>query len=597
MPFQTVPEMLLHRIKTSATDTAFTYPVGNSWKPVSWQQFGEQARKVSMGLRSLGVTKEQRVAILCSTRYEWIVADTGIGAAAAATTTIYPSTLPDDCAYIINDSGSVVVIAETEEHVAKLASIREKIPHVLKIVTIEGKASADGWVISYEDLMKKGESATQSEWEAICATVKNTDLATLIYTSGTTGRPKGVELTQDHWVYEAEAMVEMKVFVKEDVQFLWLPLSHVFGKVLLAGQFYVGFQSAVDGRVDKIVDNISATNPTFVAAVPRIFEKAYNKIIDGAKKGGSTKFSLFKWALGVGREVSALQQKRQEPSGLLAMKHKVATKLVLSKVKNRFGPRLKFFVSGSAPLSSEMATFFHACGILILEGYGLTETSAGAFVNRPGSFKFGTVGSPLPGTQVKIAEDGEILIKGRCVMRGYKGLSEATQETIRDGWLHTGDIGEVDSDGLLRITDRKKDLIKTSGGKYVAPQALEGKFKASCPYVSVALVHGNNRNFCIMLVALDKDSILDWAKKAGVDGDYDAVVKDSRTAAMVKNYINDLNKTLASYESIKNFAILPKDLTEADGDLTPSMKLKRKAVETKYKKTIDAFYEGNVASV
>jgi long-chain acyl-CoA synthetase len=334
-----------------------------------------------------------------------------------------------------------------------------------------------------------------------------------------------------------------------------------------------------------------------VAAVPRIFEKVYNKVVAGTKKEGGLKYSIFKWAFGVGKEASALRQKRQEPGGLLALKNAIATRLVFSKLQQRFGGRLRYFVSGSAPLSREMAEFFHAAGVLILEGYGLTETSAASFVNRPDSFKFGTVGPPLPGTQVKIAEDGEILIKGRGVMRGYHNLPEQTAETIKDGWLYTGDIGEIDSNGLLKITDRKKDLIKTSGGKYVAPQNIEGKFKMLCPYVSQSLVHGNNRNFCTMLIALDAEAITAWAKENGVTGGYQEIVKDPRTHALIKPYVAELNKSLASYESIKNFAILPKDLTLDDGDLTPSLKLKRKVVETKYKDVLDGFYAGNVAEV
>jgi long-chain acyl-CoA synthetase len=295
--------------------------------------------------------------------------------------------------------------------------------------------------------------------------VKNQDIATLIYTSGTTGKPKGVVLTQDCWVYEAEGIDEMKLLVPDDVQFFWLPLAHSFGKVLEMAQLKIGFHTAIDGRVDKIVENLGHVKPTFVAAVPRIFEKVYNKVVDGAKKAGGVTWSIFKWAVEVGREVSLLRQKGQEPGGLLAMKYSIATQLVFSKLQARFGGRLRYFVSGSAPLSREMAEFFHAAGILILEGYGLTETSAASVVNRPIGFKFGTVGQALPGTTLKIAEDGEILIKGRGVMRGYHNLPEQTAETIKDGWLFTGDIGEIDSDGVLKITDRKKDLIKTSGGK------------------------------------------------------------------------------------------------------------------------------------
>jgi long-chain acyl-CoA synthetase len=595
--FQTVPELLLYRIQASPDANAYSYPSGSGWKQVSWKQFGEQVKQIAMGLRALGLQNEQRVAILCNTRYEWVAADMAILSAGGATTTIYPSNLPEECAYILNDSDTKFVIAENEEQVAKLTKVKGELKGVKHVITIDGKGSPDGWVLTLNELMEKGKAATQADWEAICKSVKTGDLATLIYTSGTTGKPKGVVLTHDCWVYEAEAIDEMKLLVHEDVQYFWLPLAHSFGKVLEVAQLKIGFQTAIDGRIDKIVENLGQVRPTFVAAVPRIFEKVYNKVVEGTKKDGGAKYAIFKWAFGVGREVSALRQKRQEPSGLLALKNSVATKLVFSKLQNRFGGRLRYFVSGSAPLSREMAEFFHAAGILILEGYGLTETSAASFVNRPDSFKFGTVGPPLPGTQVKIAEDGEILIKGRGVMRGYHNLPDATAETIKDGWLYTGDIGEIDSGGLLRITDRKKDLIKTSGGKYVAPQNLEGKFKMQCPYVSQAVVHGNNRNFCTMLIALDKEAITAWAKENGVSGGYEQIVKDPRTHALVKPYIAELNKGLASYESIKNFAILPKDLTLEDGDLTPSQKLKRKVVEAKYKDLLDGFYAGNVAEV
>ncbi|MFO0597239.1 MAG: long-chain fatty acid--CoA ligase [Myxococcaceae bacterium] len=597
--FQTVPEMMLHRLSATPDATAFSYPVGSGWKQVSWKQFGEQVRQVSMGLRAIGLKNEERVAILSGTRYEWIVADMGILGAAGATTTIYPSNLGEECEYIISDSDTKYVFAENDEQVKKLEDQRKagKLGGVKNVITFDGKASADGWVLTLAELSEKGKAASQADWEAVCKSVKGQDIATLIYTSGTTGKPKGVVLTQDCWVYEAEGIDEMKLLVPDDVQFFWLPLAHSFGKVLEVAQLRIGFHTAIDGRVDKLVENLAQVKPTFVAAVPRIFEKVYNKVVDGAKKGGGLKYSIFKWAVEVGNEVSKLRQKRQEPGGLLALKYSLATKLVFSKLQARFGGKLRYFVSGSAPLSREMAEFFHAAGILILEGYGLTETSAASFVNRPNSFKFGTVGPPLPGTEVKIASDGEILIKGRGVMRGYHNLPDVTAETIKDGWLLTGDIGEIDSEGLLKITDRKKDLIKTSGGKYVAPQNIEGKFKMLCPYVSQSLVHGNNRNFCVMLVALDKEAITDWAKANGVTGAYEDIVKDPRTHALIKPFVQELNKGLASYESIKNFAILPKDLTEKDGDLTPSLKLKRKVVEGKYKEVIEGFFTGNIAAL
>ena len=595
--YQTVPEMLLGRIAATPDKTAFSYPVGSGWKTVSWKQFSEQTRAVSMGLRAMGLQNEERVAILCGTRYEWVLADIGILCAAGATTTIYPQNTPKECAFILNDSGSQFVFAENDDQIAKLTAVREKLKEVKKVITFDGKPSADGWVMTFADLVEKGKTATQAEWETVCKSVKNQDLATLIYTSGTTGEPKGVELTHDCWVYEAEGINDLKLLVEDDVQYLWLPLAHSFGKVLEMAQLLIGFESAIDGRVDKLTANLAIVKPTFVGAVPRIFEKIYNTVIDKAKKAGGLKYTLFKWSIEVGKEVSKVKQTHREPSGLLALKYKLATRLVFGNLQKLFGGRLRYFISGSAAVSREMAEFFHACGLLILEGYGLTETSAAAFVNRPQSFKFGTVGMPLPGTQVKIEADGEILIKGRGVMRGYHGLQDQTAATMKDGWFLTGDIGEVDAQGILKITDRKKDLIKTSAGKYVAPQSLEGTFKAQCPYVSQSVVHGNNRNFVVMLVALDEGAIKDWAKSNGVAGGYTEIVKDPRTHALIKTYVQELNKGLANYEAVKNFTILPKDLSLEDGDLTPSLKVKRKAVEAKYKDLLDAFYAGNVAEV
>ena len=393
-------------------------------------------------------------------------------------------------------------------------------------------------------------------------------------------------------------MAEIEILGEDDLQYLWLPLSHSFGKVLEVGQFAVGFPTAVDGRIPKLVDNLAVVRPTFMAAAPRIFEKVYNKIVGGVQEAGGLKLKIFRWSLKVGRQVSQVRQQRKEPGGLLAFKAAIANKLVFSKLKERFGGRLRFFISGSAPLSKDIAEFFHAAGILILEGYGLTETSAATVVNRPATFKFGAVGEPLPGTEVKIAEeDGEILIKGPGVMRGYHNLPDKTKEVLtEDGWLHTGDIGEFDDEGVLKITDRKKDLIKTSGGKYVAPQALEGQLKALCPYLSQVIVHGDRRNYCTALITLDGESINGWAKDHGLaDADYADIAKSDAANEMVQGYVDKLNATLARYETIKKFVILEKDLSLEDGDLTPSLKVKRKAVEKKYMNILDDLYEGAMA--
>ncbi len=600
--YRSVPDMLLSRVAASPGKVAFQYPGGSGWAQATWAEFGERVRAVSCGLRALGLADEERCAILSGTRYEWIVADLGIMCGGGATTTIYPSNTPDECAFIITDSNTRFVFAENDDQVAKLVQKRGELPQVKQVITFDGKAGHDGWVISLADLEAKGRAqhtAQPEAYERIARAVRKDSLATLIYTSGTTGRPKGVELTHDCWVYEAEGIDGLGILGADDVQLLWLPLAHSFGKVLEAAQLRLGFQTTVDGRVDKLVENLGAVKPTFVAAVPRIFEKVYNKVIGQAKTQGGLKYGIFKWAFEVGRKVSAQKQQGAAVGPVLGLQNAIADKLVFTKLKDRFGGRLRFFISGSAPLSREMAEFFHAADILILEGYGLTETSAASFVNLPSHCRFGTVGPPLPGTEVKIAkEDGEILIKGRGVMRGYHGLPEATAETLdKDGWLHTGDIGEY-RDGFLKITDRKKDLIKTSGGKYVAPQALEGKLKALCPYISQVLVHGNNRNFCSALVTLDEEAMRPWARDSGVSSaSYAELSGHPKVRELIQPFFTQLNSQLASYESVKRFAILPADLTLEAGELTPSQKVKRKVVETKYKALLDGFYAGNVAEV
>ena len=597
-----VASMYLDRVAATPDRKAFTYPSGGGWKTMSWKESRERVAAIACGLRALGLESEQRVAILGGTRLDWVLADIAILCGGGATTTIYPQNTPDECAFILNDSNTVLAFAEDDAQVAKLVAKRGEVPKLKHVITFDGKPSADGFVLTLAALEEKGREAhakAPDDFEKIARAVKNDALATLIYTSGTTGKPKGVELTHDCWVYTAQALEVTGILTLDDVQLLWLPMAHSFGKVLQAIQIKIGFETAVDGRQDKLVDNLGTIKPTFVAAVPRVFEKVYNKVIAGAKDGGGLKYSIFKWAVENGRQASALRQQGKQPGGFLAWKLGIADKLVFSKLRDKFGGRLKYFVSGSAPLSREVHQFFDAANILILEGYGLTETSAASFVNLPGKMKIGTVGPPLPGTEVKIApEDGEILIRGRGVMRGYHGLKEQTAETLRsDGWLNTGDIGEY-VDGFLRITDRKKDLIKTSGGKYVAPQAGEGKLKAICPLLSQVVVHGNNRQFCSALVSLEPEAAKKWAGENGLGNlSYEELTKNEAMKAEIQKAFDQLNASLARYESIKKFAILPKDLTVEDGDLTPTQKLKRKAVETKYKDILDAFYVGAVADV
>ena len=435
--------------------------------------------------------------------------------------------------------------------------------------------------------------------EDAIAAITGDQLATLIYTSGTTGTPKGVRLTHENWAYECDAIEAMHLWTREDVQYLWLPMSHSFGKVLMCGHIASGSVTAVDGRIPKLVENLAVVRPTIMAAVPRIFEKVYNRIIEKSKKGSKVEQKVFELALHVGKQTSRAKQAGHEPGFLLQAEQRLADKLVFDKVKATFGGRVRFFVSGSAPLSREIAEFFHACGILILEGYGLTETSAAGFINRPTKFMFGSVGEPLPGTLVKLApEDGEILVKGPGVMQGYHNLPEATAEAFTpDGYLRTGDIGEIDPQGFLRITDRKKDLIKTSGGKYIAPQHIEGKLKATCPYISQVIVHGDKRNFVTALITLDEEAVMRWAKTSSLAGkSYKEVAASPEAKKLLEPFFADVNKTLAKYETVKQFAILPTDLTVEEGELTPSLKVKRKVVEKKYGRLLDKMYEGAVAS-
>jgi long-chain acyl-CoA synthetase len=599
-PFQSLAHMIRFRFADTPEKDAFYSPTEAGWHTWSWRDVEEHVLHIARGLRALGLKDEDRAGILCSTRVEWILCDLGILCGGGATTTIYPSCTAEECAFILTDSASVICFAENDEQVAKLLSKREEMPLIKHVVTLDGRGSADGWVVSLSELEERGRAWDEETLESVIERIQQDNLATLIYTSGTTGRPKGVELTHDCWLYTGESMEELAFLTADDTQYLWLPMSHSFGKVLETAVIRVGIPTAIDGRIPKIIDNLSEIRPSFMAAAPRIFEKVYNKVVTGAKDAGPVKYGIFRWALAVGREASALKQRGKAPGPLLALKSQIADRLVFSKLRARFGGNIKFFISGSAPLSLEMAEFFHAAGMLILEGYGLTESSAASFVNRPDAYKFGSVGLPLPGTEVKLAEeDGEILMRSRGIMRGYYNLPQVTAETLtEDGWLRTGDIGEIGDDGMLRITDRKKDLIKTSGGKYVAPQHLEGKLKALCPYLSQVLVHGNNRNFCTALVTLDPEAIPKWADDEGI-GTLSSVdlAKHDKTMGMIQTAVDQLNQGLPSYETIKKFHIVPTDFSVEGGELTPSLKVKRKVVESRFKDVLDGFYQGSISAI
>ncbi|NLG22690.1 MAG: long-chain fatty acid--CoA ligase [Actinomycetales bacterium] len=595
-PATSVGHMFRDRVAKSPTEEAFRYPVGESWESLTWSEAAARANAMAAGLVDLGVGPEERVALCSSTRLEWVLSDLAVMSAGAATTTIYPTTLSSDVAFIVADSGSKVVIAEDATQVEKLRAHRSELPDVSHVVLIDGEGDGD-WVITLSELEERGQARLASEPGVVDERIDQLTpdhLSTIIYTSGTTGRPKGVRLPHSAWTYEAAAVDSVNILSGADLQYLWLPLAHVFGKVLLVLPLQIGFPTAVDGRVDKIVENVAVVQPTFMGAAPRIFEKAYGKITMMIAEDGGIKEKLFHWATGVGRKVSALRQEGKEPSGLLALQHGVADALVLKKVQARFGGRVRFFISGSAALNRDVAEWFDAVGLRIIEGYGLTETSAASFVNRPntGGYKFGSVGWALPGTEAKIADDGEILLRGPGVTPGYHQNDEATAEALdADGWFHTGDIGEIDERGFLSITDRKKDLFKTSGGKYVAPSVIESMFKGICPYASQLVIEGDGRKFVSAIVTLDPDAIEGWAAQNGLGGKtYAEIVGSPACREMVQGYVDELNVQLNRWEQIKQFVILDHDLTVEEGDLTPSMKLKRRVVTRKYADQLDALY-------
>jgi long-chain acyl-CoA synthetase len=583
----------LDRVDRTPRAEAFRYVEDEAWVSVTWAESGVQVSRLAAGLLSLGLEREQRVGIASGTRYEWILADLAVMCAGGATTTVYPSSNAEDTAYILGDSQCRVVFAENDEQVAKLQHAKADLPHVTKVVTFDGRTDGT-WVIGLQDLAVLGDAYLAEHPGAIeetAASIEPDRLATLIYTSGTTGRPKGVRLRHRSWVYEGAAIQAQGILDESDLEFRWLPMAHSFGKVLLSTQLACGYAAAIDGRVDRIVDNLGVVKPTFMGAAPRIVEKAHARIITLQAEEGGAKEAIFKRAFTVGLAVDAAKRDGRNPGVLLTAQHAVFDRLVFSKIRERFGGRVRFFISGAAALNQGIAEWFHAAGILILEGYGLTESAAGSFVNHPDAYRLGTVGQVFPGSEVRFGDGDEIQIKGPGVMDGYHNLPEETDRALTDdGWLRTGDKGEVDADGFLRITGRIKELFKTSGGKYIAPPAIEAAFKAICPYASQFVVFGEERNFVVALITLDPDAVTGWAEKSGVRGSYGEIVASDACQRMVSGYVEELNRRLNRWETIKKWKILDHDLSVESGELTPSMKVKRNVVEDNHASVIDGFY-------
>lgn len=594
-PPASYPQMLTGRVSVSPHREAFRYQSAGQWISLTWQQTKERAFDLAAGLIELGLQIEDRGGIMAGTSMDWIMADLGILCAGGATTTVYPATSSDDTAYIVNDSACKFIFVDNAEQLSKI--LAADIPNVHKIITFsddDASGVADDRVMSLSALAAIGQAAqaaTANLVEDRIADIEPEHLATLIYTSGTTGRPKGVRLVHANWTYEGLAVEETNLATEEDFQYLWLPLSHVLGKMLIAAQMRIGYTTAVDGNLEHIVDNLAIIKPRWMGGAPRIFEKVRNKVTLTAQGGSPIKKAIYYWAFRNSIHRVRLLQQGKTPPTWMNIKFRIGDVLVFKKIRARLGGNLRFLVSGSAALSIEVAEWFEAAGIPMLEGYGLTETAAACCVNLLWDRRLGTVGPALPGTEFKIADDGEIMVRGGGIMRGYHNNPEATAEVLtEDGWFYTGDIGEFD-DGFLRITDRKKDLVKTSGGKFVAPQKLEGAFKAVCPYASQIVVTGDGRRFISALITLDEPAIAEWAAAHGIsDTGPEVLAQHPQVRELIDGYVTKMNERLHRWETVKKFTILPRDLTIDDGELTPSLKVRRKEVEKEFAHVIDAMY-------
>lgn len=593
-----VGDMFRNRVAKTPDALAFLDPDRapegpNHWSRLTWAESRVLVDQLAAGLLARGLTREQRVGIISSTRLEWILIDLGVACAAGATTTVYPNTAVGDVEFILTDSQSVIVVVENATQLEKVqasAALRENIHTVVVIDAAE--VELNDRVISYEQLQRLGAELLDQEPRAVDAAIAATDhdtLSTLIYTSGTTGQPKGVRLNHSSWVYEGAGTKHWEIIEHTDLQYLWLPLSHVFGKALIACQLAYGFASAVDGRIDRIVDGLGEVKPTFMCGAPRIFEKVRGAVMTGAT---GFKAQVARWAFAVGRASRRYRLAGRPLPGRLALQYRIADALVFSKLKAKLGGRIKFLISGSAKLSPQVQEWFYSAGLLIVEGYGSTETSAIAFLNVPSEPCFGSVGKVMPGIETKLADDGEVLLRGPIVTPGYHHLPEQTAEAIQDGWYHTGDLGVFDDQGNLTITDRKKDLFKTSGGKYIAPQKVEGTITANIPYISQAVAIGDGRKYCSALLVLDPVLLQKWADKRQLGHlSYAELTQRPEIRASIEKQMAKANGRLERWETVKRFVILDHELTVDNDGVTPNMKIRRAAVTQRYADVVASLYD------
>ena len=591
--FKNIHEQIVSTVNKRTDRTAFKwFQEDGQLAGISWTGFYEQLKQAGKSLMSLGVEKGDKVNVLSNTCYRWVLSDFATVSIGGATVGIYQSNLAKDCQYIIDHSDSVLIFAEDDEQLQKLQNIRNEIPNIRKVVMFTGNHKGDDWVIDFDDFMKLGEAISDEEFKKRADSVGLDDTAGIIYTSGTTGVPKGAVTSNGNFLFTTAAVRKALYFYDDDETFLFLPLAHVFARILVNSVINVGNTMTFFRGMDTLVADFQVVRPHYFASVPRIFEKVYSKVLSGAESKGGVALKIFNWASDVGGQVSDLILAKKSIPILLSIKYKVATKLVFSKVQAALGGRVRNCVSGAAPLNPTIAKFFHAAGILVLEGIGMSENTSVTNVNRPDNYKFGYVGPPVEGVEQKIAEDGEICFRGPNVMQGYYKMPEKTAETIVDGWLLTGDLGEIDEDNFLKVTGRKKDLIITAGGKNIAPSRIEGII-ATSKYINQVCVIGDKRKFLSALVTLDEENTKEYADSHGIVYDsFEALLKNDKIQVLLEKEVEEKNKELASFESIKKITLVP-EFTVENELITPTFKIKKNVVAQTYEKVIDNMYPRN----
>ena len=568
---------------------AIRFKEGGTWTSRSFAQVEEAVRRLALGLIDLGVEKGDKVSILANTRPEWTYLDFAALSIGAVVVPIYQTNSPEECQYVLENSDAKVVVVEDDEQLGKIRAVREKLPLLEQVVRMTG--SSDD-ATSIEELEAKGGAGAAEEWERRWRAVAPEDVCTFIYTSGTTGPPKGCVITHGNYRAMLDMIQENSVIEEEDLTYLYLPLAHSFALLIQLASFDLGATLAYWERDPlKILPNLAEVEPTYFPSVPRIFEKIYTTATSAMEKEGGLKKAVFDWSIRVGSKVREMERAGREPGFLLRKRYEFADKRVLTKIRGLFGGKLRIATSGAAPINPEILRFFDAAGVLVLEGWGMTETSTAATISRPDDYKIGTIGKPFPGCDVRIAEDGEILVRGPNVFQGYYKNEEATRETIVNGWLHTGDLGSVDSDGFIQITGRKKDIIITAGGKNITPANLEAEIKQH-PLVSQCVVVGDRRPYLVALVTLDPEDAVAHAKEHGLPEDPEQLASHPAVRAAIEEHVAKVNEKFARAEQVKKIAILPQDLSQESGELTPTLKVKRAVVADKQKDAIERLYAG-----